>query len=211
MKFKNLIIIFCVSITLSTCKYDVYNPDVCFQENVLPIFVSKCAMTDCHSSNANSGEEHRLDLSNYEGIMKGVRANHPLLSDVYTSINGRNPSMPVGGKLTAKEVTYIKLWIKMGAHNTSNCSSCDTTIYTYNAVIKPIMTDWCVGCHSSTNAGGGFDLSTYSGVTASVANNKLMGSIQQLSGHSPMPQGSKLSDCDIKLIGKWVSAGYPNN
>jgi len=208
MKFKYPILIFCISIALPTCKYDVYNPDICFQENVLPIFVSKCSMKGCHNS---VDKEAEYDFSNYEGIMKGVKANHPLLSDVYTNINGGNPSMPVGGKLTAKEVSYIKLWIKMGAHNTSNCSNCDTTNFTYTAVIKPIMTNWCVGCHSSTDANGGFNLSNYSGVAASVANNKLMGSIQQLSGYSPMPQGSKLSDCDIKLIGKWVSAGYPNN
>jgi len=208
MKTKISTIILFIAFTFTTCKYDVYNPDICFQQNVLPIFVSKCSMSGCHNS-VDKAEGY--DLSNYEGIMKGVKANHPLLSDIYRVIKGANPSMPLNGKLSEKEVTYIKLWIKMGAKNTTNCSACDTTNYTYTAVVKPIMTNWCVGCHSSTNAGGGFDLSTYSGVTASVANNKLMGSIRQLAGHSPMPQGNKLSDCDIKLIGKWVSAGYPNN
>jgi hypothetical protein len=208
MKLKNVILIFLLSFVFSTCSYDVYNPDVCFQQNVLPIFVSKCSMKGCHNS---TDKRARLDLSNYEGIMKGVRANHPLLSNVYTSVNGINPSMPVNGKLSAKEVTYIKLWIRMGAKNTSNCVSCDTSTYTYTTIIKPIMTNWCVGCHSPTSAGGGFDLSNYSGVVALVANNKLIGSIKQLSGYSAMPQGSKLSDCDVKLVENWINAGYPNN
>jgi hypothetical protein len=208
MNFIRLILVFFLFISLSGCQYSEYNPDVCFQENVLPIFVSKCSMTGCHNS---VDKKARYDLSNYDGIMKGVSANHPLFSSVYTSVAGINPSMPRGGTLSEKEKSYIKIWIRMGAKNTSNCSSCDTSTFTYNAVIKPIITDWCLGCHSPSNAGGGFDYSTYSGVVASVANNKLMGSIEQLSGHSPMPQGTKLSDCDIKLIGKWVSAGYPNN
>jgi hypothetical protein len=207
MKVKILVVF--MYVTLSTCTYNVYNPDICFQQNVLPIFVSKCSMNGCH--NAGGGKRAKYDLSNYEGIMKGVTPNHPFRSSVYTSVAGINPSMPRGGKLSEEEKSYIKLWIRMGAKNTSNCSSCDTTNYTYTAVIKPIITNWCVGCHSAANAGGGFDYSTYSGLVTSIANNKLMGSIEQLSGLSPMPQGTKLSDCDIKLIGKWVRAGYPNN
>lgn len=60
--------------SLSTCTYDIYNPDICFQENILPIFVSNCAMTGCHNS-IDKAEEY--DFSNYEGIMKGVEPKHP--------------------------------------------------------------------------------------------------------------------------------------
>ena len=71
-------------ITLSDCASDVYNPDVCFQENVLPIFVSNCAMSGCHNS-IDKAEEY--DLTSYEGIMKGVVANHPSRSEVYKVIS----------------------------------------------------------------------------------------------------------------------------
>jgi len=196
---------------MSTCTYNEYNPDVCFQQNVLPIFVSKCGMSECHDGSTN--KRPKLNLLNYEGIMAGVTPNHPDFSSVYTSVAGINPSMPPKSspQLTNEEKSYIKIWIRMGAKNTSNCSSCDTSGFSYSAVIKAIITNWCVGCHSATNAGGGYDLSTYSGVSAAIVKNRFMGTIQQLSGYSPMPQGGKLSDCDIKLIVKWFNSGYPNN
>ncbi len=196
---------------LTTCKKDVYNPDICFQENVLPIFVSNCSMGDCHNS-----QHHKegLDLTNYDGIMKGVKANHPMLSKVYTTIRGNNPSMPTGGipKLGTREVNIIKTWINMGAPNSSNCKGCDTTQFAFNARIKPLMDNWCVGCHSATNSGGGYDLSSYNGVVASVTANRLLGTLQHAAGYSPMPKNtSPLSDCDITAVRKWIEAGHPNN
>ncbi len=208
MGAKNIILLVFISITMTTCTYNVYNPDINFQKNVLPIFVSKCAMSGCHNS---VSREAGYDLSNYDGIMKGVVANHPLMSEVYKQISGFNPEMPVGGKLKKEEISYIKLWIKMGAQNNSDNGSCDTSNFSYTLIVKPILTNWCVTCHSSANASGTIDLSTYSAVAVSAANKKLVGSIKQLSGYSPMPQGNKLNDCDIKLIEKWVNAGYPNN
>ncbi len=198
-------------ITLSDCASDVYNPDVCFQENVLPIFVSNCAMSGCHNS---IDKEEGYDLTSYEGIMKGVVANHPSRSEVYKVISGNNPSMPAQNypKLSNKEVSYIKLWINMGAKNTSNCSSCDTMSFTYSGSVKPLITSWCVGCHSSASPGGGYNLSNYSGVAAVVATGQFLGSIQHTSSFSAMPKNtSKLSDCDIKVIEKWIAAGYLDN
>ncbi|CAN5382198.1 hypothetical protein BH10BAC1_BH10BAC1_02770 [soil metagenome] len=196
---------------LSTCKYDAYNPDVCFQEDVLPIFVSNCAVSGCHNS---TDHEAGYDFSNYDGIMKGVVANHPQRSEVYTVISGANPSMPPGGanKLSKKELNYIKIWIKMGAKNSSNCSNCDTTSFTFNGRIQPLINSWCTGCHSGASAGGGYDLTTYTGVAAIAASGQLLGSVQHLAGYSAMPKGtSKLSDCDVKAIEKWVAAGYLEN
>jgi cytochrome c553 len=209
---KKIISIVSISILIlffNTCASDVYNPDVCFQQNVLPIFVSKCSMNGCHNS---KDKEAEYDFSTYEGIMKGVKAKHPLQSEVYNVIKGNNPSMPIDGKLTAKEISYIKIWIKMGAKNTSNCSSCDTTNVTYSGRISPLLNVWCVGCHNSNNAGGGFDLSTYAGVVNSITQSRLLGSIKHASGFSAMPQNTnKLSDCDISAVEKWVNNGYPNN
>ena len=213
LKLKSVLYLFMtvLVVTLSDCTSDVYNPDVCFQENILPIFVSNCATTGCHNS-IDKAEEY--DLTSYEGIMKGVVANHPSRSEVYKVISGNNPSMPTENypKLSNKDVSYIKLWIDMGAKNTSNCSSCDTMSFTYSARIKPLITTWCVGCHSSGSSGGGFNLSNYSGVSAVVATGQFLGSIQHASGFSAMPKNaSKLSDCDIKVIEKWIAAGYIDN
>lgn len=74
------------------------------------------------------------------------------------------------------------------------------------------MDTWCIGCHNTASPGGGFDLSTYNGVAASVANNKLLGSIKHMTGFIAMPQGGdKLQDCDINAIEKWINGGFPNN
>lgn len=193
----------------TTCTYDVYNPEVCFQQNVLPIFVSKCSTTGCHNATDNKAG---YDLSNYEGIMRGVVPKHPLQSKNYTVISGINPSMPRGEKLSKKEVSYIKIWIKMGAKNSSNCSTgCDTSAFTYGTVITPLLNTWCIGCHNSNNKGGGFDLSTYTGVKACITQGRFLGTIKHSSGFNAMPLGTKLSDCDIVKIEKWINAGYLNN
>ncbi len=193
----------------TTCTSDAYNPDICFQENVLPIFVTKCSMTDCHNSTDHKGG---YDLSNYDGIMQGVKAKHPLESAVYNTIRGNNPSMPRGQKLEQKDITYIKIWIKMGAQNSSNCKSCDTTAFTFNGRIKPLMDNWCIGCHNATSAGGGYNLTDYNGVVSAITNSRLLGVLNHLSGYSPMPKNTnKLADCDINAVTKWVNAGYPNN
>jgi hypothetical protein len=209
MNIKIIFAFALIALGLSTCTYDSFNPDVCFQENILPIFVSKCSMNGCHNSNDHA---HGYDFTTYEGIMKGVNSGHPLQSEVYNVIKGNNPSMPPGQKLDQKDITYIKIWIKMGAKNTSNCSNCDTNDYSYSSRIKPLMTNWCVGCHNSGSASGGYDLSSYNGVSASIVNNRLLGSLNHSAGFAAMPQnGGKLTDCDIKAVTKWINTGYPNN
>lgn len=185
------------------------DPTVCFTDNILPIFVSKCSMTGCHSPGSRRG-----DFTTYEGIMKKVTANHPLKSSIYTKITGVNPSMPPkqNTQLTDQEKFMIEAWISMGALNQSNCTVCDTTSFKFSADIQPIMNTWCIGCHSSGNAGGGYDLSNYAGVVNSISNNKLSGSIKHSAGYQAMPQnGSQLSGCQISKIQSWINAGYPNN
>jgi hypothetical protein len=210
MKFRiAFFIIACISL-FTTCSYDVYNPDICFQQNVLPIFVSKCSTTGCHNA---TDHKAGYNLSNYDGIMRGVVPKHPLQSKNYTVISGINPSMPKGEKLSTKEVSYIKIWIRMGAKNSSNCSTgCDTSAFTYGTVIKPLLSIWCVGCHNSNNKGGGFDLSSYIGVKACITQGRFLGTIKHSSGFNAMPLGTdKLNDCDITKIQKWINAGYLNN
>jgi len=67
------------AIYMSSCTYDVATPNVCFQQDVLPIFVSKCANAGCHNP---IDFKEKLDFTNYEGIMKEVDHLHlktPLL------------------------------------------------------------------------------------------------------------------------------------
>jgi|ERR1700758_3927478 len=204
-----ILLFFGVVFTLTTCTEKAYDPTVCFNDNILPIFVSKCSMSGCHSPGSRRG-----NYSTYDGIMRNVVAKHPLRSSVYTKIDGANPSMPPKSsvQLTSQEIFMIKAWISMGALNQSNCTVCDTTQFKFASDIQPIMNSWCIGCHSSTNAGGGYDLSNYTGVVNSIANNKLLGSIEHSAGYNVMPQnGSQLSGCQISKIRSWINAGHPND
>lgn len=208
---KKIIVFLLLIPMFYTCKKDAYTTDVCFKEDVLPIFVSNCTMSGCHNATEH---EAGYDLSTYEGIMKGVTKNHPLNSEVYSSISGRNPSMPTRNypKLSSEQVTIIKTWIRRGAPNSSDCYTCDTINYKFSSRIKPLVDTWCVGCHNASNAGGGYDLSTYSGIVTSINDNRFLQSINQEAGYSPMPKNvNKLSDCEIKAITKWINSGYPNN
>ena len=212
-KMKKLVLILAVGgvCSLTTCTSDVYSPDACFTEDVLTIFVSNCAFSGCHDA---ASHEEDYDLTTYEGIMKGITPKHPQQSEIYREISGANPSMPESPypKLSKKDLNTIKIWIKMGAPNSSNCRLCDTVDFTYNTRVKKTMDTWCVGCHTGASAGGGLDLTTYTGVAAAVTGNRLVGSLNHTAGFSPMPKNAgKISQCDIDAIERWVNAGYPNN
>ena len=211
MKKYRIFLLFSSLFLLPKCTKEQAGPDGCFQEDVLPIFVSNCTMSGCHNS---KDKRAGYDLSNYEGIMKGIKAKHPLRSEIYNTIKGKNPSMPEKPypKLSSSDVSMIKLWINMGSRNTSNCRSCDSANFTYAERIKPIMNAWCLGCHNSSSPGGGYDLSNYSGLIETIKNNKLMGSIKHSSGYIAMPQnGGQLSTCEITAVQKWINSGYPDN
>ncbi len=196
------------TIYISSCTYDVATPNICFQQDVLPIFVTKCANAGCHNP---IDFEEKLDFTSYEGIMKEVKAGKPFDSEAYTEIVSGEMPPSSHTQLTKLEKTIIKNWIKSGAPNSSNCNNCDTT-FKYASRVQPLMDKWCVGCHSTNNAGGGYDLSNYNGVKSSISSGRFIGSIQHTAGYSAMPKSaSKLSDCDINAITKWVNAGAPNN
>lgn len=211
MKKYSILILLSCSVLFTTCIKDIYSPNACFNEDVLPIFISNCTFSECHNS---KNKESGYNLTTYDGIMKGITPKHPLLSEIYNSIRGKNPSMPQSpySMLSKKDVYTIKTWIQMGAKNSSNCKECDTINFTFSKRIKVTMDTWCIGCHNSANPGGGFDLSNYAGVVGAIANNKLLGSLKHLSGFSSMPKNSnQLQQCDINAIEKWIIAGYPNN
>jgi hypothetical protein len=191
---------FLLVIFLTTCTYKINDPNVCYTDTVLPILTSHCG--GCHS-----------DMLTYDGTLRYVVKYHPLRSQLYKYIKGTTPKMPPDShdKLTAAQIYCIKAWISMGAKNTSNCSGCDTSQYKFNSDIEPIMKDWCVNCHSSSNAGGGYDLSSYSGVNVAASNGKLVKSIKHLVGASPMPSNGTLPACEISKIQNWVNAGHLNN
>lgn len=90
----------------------------------------------------------------------------------------------------------------------------DTSVYTFTGGVQPILQKYCYTCHSnsSSSMGGGIKLQNYADVKTYATNGKLVGTITHASGYVPMPQGSsKMTDCYIEVIQKWVKNGSPNN
>lgn len=84
----------------------------------------------------------------------------------------------------------------------------------FSADVKRVFDASCAlsGCHDALTRAGGYDLSSYTGVSAGVCNGLVLCSMRHEAGCSPMPKGSsKLSDQQIALVDCWRVAGCPNN
>lgn len=90
---------------------------------------------------------------------------------------------------------------------------CDTSAVKYNTDVSKIIETNCLVCHSSVAKQGDIVLEGYANLKLySDKGGRLIGAIKHLSGYSPMPKNlSKLSDCDIAKIDKWVNDGALNN
>lgn len=95
----------------------------------------------------------------------------------------------------------------------STSATCDSTNVTYSVTVTGIINSYCMQCHSTNNSGGsgGILLDSYSALNNYVASGQLMGDVKQQSGFFPMPPNTKLSNCDIAKLQKWVNDGAPNN
>jgi hypothetical protein len=207
---------------LYSCTHDPFVPDpnnptgakLCFETTVLPLFTSNCALAGCHSAtSANDG----YVLDSYANIIKkGIKPGSAAQSKIYEMLfksgSDRMPPAPHPG-LTAAQKSTIGQWINEGALHTQNCAAntCDTSAVSYSKSVAPILLANCVGCHNSVLAGAGYNLSGYAGVKEVVNFGRLLGTINYQPGFVGMPQGGRLTPCEIAIITKWVKAGAPNN
>lgn len=194
------------------------DPDsIYFEYDILPILVSNCAMSGCHSV---ASHKEGVILTSYAYTMNTADVTPYSLnnSDLWEVITDNNPNdvmPPPPATLTTAQKDLIAAWINQGAKNLSCNPSygvCDTTNVTFSAVVQPIMQTQCVGCHKTGNEGGGINLQTHAGVAAIALNGDLMGSIRHLAGYSAMPKSQAIMPtCQINKIQAWVNAGAPNN
>ena len=200
-----------------TTKVDTTNmvdTSVCFQRDVLPIFIGSCAMSGCHSAASHA---KGYNLSSYSNIIAvGLVKYNSAGSAIYTKcVSGSMPKSPVP-KLDSTQLSYIRRWIDKGAPNDTNCMVvCDTNKFTFSAGVMPILKQNCTGCHSTASAasaGGGIVLDTYAGVLTQAQNGKLLGDIKHTAGFNAMPLGGNaLPSCEVTQITKWINAGALNN
>ncbi|MFK8057649.1 MAG: hypothetical protein AB8F78_16100 [Saprospiraceae bacterium] len=89
---------------------------------------------------------------------------------------------------------------------------CDTIGVTYQGSIVPLLDQNCNNCHGTGIGLGNVFLEPYAEVLPYVTNERLICTILQEGGCSPMPKnGPKLATCEIASIQKWISDGAPNN
>lgn len=188
---------------------------LCFTRDILPIFISNCAKAGCHDAATRSDGYQFTDYNSI--IAKDFVAGNADQTELYEKITeDRSDKImppPPASPLTQEQKMLIRRWINEGAQNTTNCGTgCDTTKYAYNADILPMINKYCVGCHSSSAAPKGIALDSYNGIVNAANTGQLLGAIRHETGYTAMPQGgSKLSDCEITIISKWINSGTPNN
>lgn len=89
---------------------------------------------------------------------------------------------------------------------------CDTQNVTYQGFVAGLMQTHCNACHNASNPSGGVRTDSFNDLLVVVNNGKLNGTLNHLSGFSPMPQGgNKLPECDLLKIAAWIEAGTPQN
>jgi mono/diheme cytochrome c family protein len=96
-----------------------------FTEDIFPIFKGRCV--DCHAPGKEGFEKSGLDLTTYEGVMKGtkfgpmVQPRDPDSSNLVWLLDWRGSPqtrMPHGKKkLSTCDRTAIRTWIREGAKN----------------------------------------------------------------------------------------------
>lgn len=94
----------------------------------------------------------------------------------------------------------------------SNCDSAG--VMSYSAQIVPVLNAACTAqCHNGSGGGGGHIMTTWASVNADALSGRLVSCVVWDGNAQQMPQfaSTKISDCDITKIKKWVAAGALNN
>lgn len=188
---------------------------VCFQRDILPIFISNCAKGGCHDA---ASKTEGFQFTDYNSIIsKEFVPGNAEKTELYEKItedkaDKRMPPRP-NPALTDRQIYLIRRWINEGAKNTTDCgTACDSNNSSYSLGIKPMIDQYCKGCHNNATLSGGYSFETHAGLKAAATNGRLSGAIKQQAGFSAMPKGgNKLSDCQIKQFEKWIAAGAPQN
>lgn len=187
---------------------------VYFQQQVLPILISNCAVPGCH--NTATDDNNWIQITDYTSLMNsGIVQDGDLMDAITDSDPDDIMPRPPQNPLTAEQINIINSWIDAGAPNNSCASlSCDTLNVTYSGTIRPLIQQRCQGCHSGPTPQGTIDLSTWAGVNAVVADGRLPDAINHQGTAIAMPPGgaaNKLPDCNIRQFMLWIEAGAPNN
>jgi uncharacterized membrane protein len=183
---------------------------VCFNSDILPLYVSYCGSAGCHDATTH---KESVITTDYGHIMNGISAKKSTNSRYYTIINNGMP--PRGSAaMTTTQIALIKKWIDQGALNTQCTNVCDTTSFTYAAAIQTILSNNCGGCHGTQPGSSNVYLGDYASAKAYISANKALfinaiNHSSTLTAAQKMPPSNKMLDCKIIQVQKWIQNGYP--
>lgn len=190
---------------------------VYFEQQVLPILASGCAIAGCHDPNTR---EDGVVLNSFDNVVRtgDIKAFNPGGSKLYKMITESDPKKrmppPPMNSLTAEQKKVIFDWINQGAAN-QRCdqpANCDTINSSFSGDVYPVIKNHCVVCHSGNSPSGNVSLTNYQQVSNYALNGKLVCVIRWDGYCVKMPSGgNKLDGCSIGLIEAWVRQGSPNN
>ncbi len=186
---------------------------VYFNTQILPVFISNCAISGCHDA---ASAKEGVVLTNYQNIRRKIKPGNLNDSENYKvlitsdkeDLMPRKPGTEQGYSLPADQINLVKTWILQGAKN-NFCDECDTTNYAFNSVILPIFELNCatsVACHGAGAKNG--EMTTFSQINSYVSADQIQ---KRAIVYKDMPPASPLSDCDRLLIKNWIDQGALNN
>ncbi|MEN9961520.1 MAG: hypothetical protein RL045_1774 [Bacteroidota bacterium] len=188
-----------------TCSPDT----VYFNQTILPLITSNCAMSGCHDAISH---KEGVILTDYAHIRAYSSTTNPAGSSLYRSIV--TGYMPPKGPLASAQMASLLKWMQQGAKNNSCVASgtCVATNVSFATTVLPTLRTNCTGCHSGPTPSAGIDLNSYATVKVQAANGKLVGSISHAAGYIAMPSATvSISACEISQIKAWVTEGTLNN
>jgi len=216
------------SLFFSSCVHeavlDQNFPEICFESEVLPIFLRSCSMTGCHDG---TGESDYV-LNNYIDISHALVAGKPEESKVYKAIitSFGEERMPPDQPLSLENRTIIRLWILQGAKPTScqdpseqppgyvNPRAC------FQRDILPSLVSGCAttGCHDAATHEEGYTFVSYSTTMHAVTPGnpgesklyKVITAPDNEDDRMPPPPLPRLPAAVIDSIAAWIGYGAPD-
>ncbi|MEO6132285.1 MAG: c-type cytochrome domain-containing protein [Saprospiraceae bacterium] len=188
-----------------------------FTSDVLPILISNCAKSGCHDVTTHKKD---IVLDNFEhvigsNIIKPYDINgSKLMEYITTSKSDDVMPPPPAQRLATKQILILSKWILQGAKDTT-CNfvpnQCAITNVSYAGFVAPLLSTYCVGCHSGGAPSGGISLNTYTSVKAIAQSGRLYGAISWTTIYKMPKGGAKLPQCNIDKIKGWIDEGANNN
>lgn len=186
---------------------------VFFQQQVLPLLISSCAISGCHDAITH---EKGIILNSYSNIIKEIKPFDLNDSEIYEKITEDKDDKvmppPPKARMTQQQIAIIAKWIQQGAKDLSCIqSSCDTSAVGFTKDIQPLIFNTCKGCHSGAGAFNGIHLDSYDGIRSAAVSGKLYNVVIGNGISMPPSPSPKLNNCQIAKIKIWVADGAQNN